>query len=150
MEGEALHFYHVSGSLKGRIDKAAGEEITLGRAPDRHVRFDPERDILASARHARLVLEGRVYYLQDDGSTHGTFLNGEPVLVPRKLVTRDVIQCGRGGPKVKVYYDRDVKKCPVCGNPVYRRHIRCPVCERKVCLMCIDHQARACRDCAGA
>lgn len=30
-----------------------------------------------SRRHARIVREGEIYYLYDEGSTNGTFLNGE-------------------------------------------------------------------------
>ncbi|HET7678427.1 MAG TPA: FHA domain-containing protein [Candidatus Limnocylindrales bacterium] len=52
-------------------------------------------DTFASAEHALLTFRGRSWYLEDRGSTNGTFLNGERIegLVP--LGYGDEIQVGR-------------------------------------------------------
>ena len=49
---------------------------TLGRDADNLIVLD---DPFASNRHARLTFRGRVWYLEDVGSTNGTWLNGRPV-----------------------------------------------------------------------
>jgi len=49
---------------------------TIGRDADNVVVVD---DPFASTHHARLTFRGRVWYLEDLGSTNGTRLNGRPV-----------------------------------------------------------------------
>ena len=49
---------------------------TIGRDADNVVVLD---DPFASTHHARLTFRGRVWYLEDLGSTNGTRLNGRPV-----------------------------------------------------------------------
>lgn len=52
------------------------DELLLGRAPECQVRVN---DPFASARHARLVPRGDGVWLEDLGSTNGTFLGAEAV-----------------------------------------------------------------------
>lgn len=49
----------------------------------------------ASREHAEITREGDAYRLRDRGSRFGTFVNGEPVTVPRLLVHGDRISLGR-------------------------------------------------------
>jgi pSer/pThr/pTyr-binding forkhead associated (FHA) protein len=50
--------------------------ITVGRAPTSDVVLD---DTFVSGAHARLVPRGQFYYVEDLGSTNGTFLNDKQV-----------------------------------------------------------------------
>jgi hypothetical protein len=49
---------------------------TIGRDADNVVVID---DPFASTHHARFTFRGRVWYLEDLGSTNGTMVNGRPV-----------------------------------------------------------------------
>jgi pSer/pThr/pTyr-binding forkhead associated (FHA) protein len=49
------------------------ESITIGRAVENMIRID---DPSVSGRHAQLQLIGNGYYLNDLGSTNGTYVNG--------------------------------------------------------------------------
>jgi pSer/pThr/pTyr-binding forkhead associated (FHA) protein len=49
------------------------ESITIGRAVENMIRID---DPSVSGRHAQLHLIGNGYYLNDLGSTNGTYVNG--------------------------------------------------------------------------
>ena len=69
-----------------------GEEATVGRAPDNLVVLD---DSYASARHARVFRSNGQVYVEDLGSTNGTFLNRQKVSRPVALRQGDRLQVGR-------------------------------------------------------
>jgi len=70
-----------------------GEELTVGRAGNCHVSL-PE-DSTVSQNHARISRrEGRLW-LEDLGSTNGTYLNSNAVTSPALLHKGDRIQVGR-------------------------------------------------------
>jgi ABC-type multidrug transport system ATPase subunit/pSer/pThr/pTyr-binding forkhead associated (FHA) protein len=92
---------HLSGSLAGRIREVDQTEVVLGRDPAvAEVAFSPdERGV--SRRHAMIRLEEGVLMLRDLESSTGTFLDNENV-VEAELRDGDVIELGRGGPRVRV------------------------------------------------
>jgi hypothetical protein len=51
-------------------------------------------DPFASARHARIVARGPYNFLEDLGSTNGTYLNGSRVDAPQRLAPGDKITIG--------------------------------------------------------
>jgi hypothetical protein len=65
--------------------------ITMGRATSADVRID---DPFASAAHARIFPRGQFMYIEDMGSTNGTFLNGRQLHKPEQLKVADVIRIG--------------------------------------------------------
>jgi hypothetical protein len=65
--------------------------ITLGRSPSADLRVD---DPFASSAHARVFPRGRYVYIEDMGSTNGTFLNGRQVRRPEQLNVADSIRIG--------------------------------------------------------
>src|SRR5437879_1773634 len=75
--------------------------IGLGRHPLSDVRFDAERDLDVSARHAAVVQRGAAFIVQDLGSKNGTFVNGKRVEGELQLKDGDVIGCGAKGPAVE-------------------------------------------------
>jgi hypothetical protein len=67
------------------------EGITMGRAASADVKID---DPFASAAHARIFPRGDFMYIEDMGSTNGTFLNGRQLRKPEQLKVADVIRIG--------------------------------------------------------
>ncbi len=79
----------------GRKKQAGWElegEVIVGRAPECAVSLDDE---FASNLHAKIYqAEGR-YYVEDLGSTNGTYVNGRRIHYPTELRNGDRIKIGR-------------------------------------------------------
>ena len=70
-------------SIAMSIGRSAGNDIPIGAdeyASSRHARFDPRRDGL---------------YVEDVGSTNGTFVNGIRLTRERKLTPGDIVRVGQ-------------------------------------------------------
>jgi hypothetical protein len=68
-----------------------GAGATLGRSDGAAIRVD---DAFASSAHARIFPRGEYMYLEDMGSTNGTYLNGRQVKTAERLKMADVIRIG--------------------------------------------------------
>lgn len=66
-------------------------EVTVGRAAGCAVRMD---DAYTSNIHARLYRQDGTLWVEDLGSTNGTWVNAERVVSPVKLGRGDVLQIG--------------------------------------------------------
>jgi FHA domain-containing protein len=66
--------------------------VTIGRSAQNDVALDD--DEFASASHARVQPRQDGVWLEDVGSTNGTFLNGVKVSRPRKLTPGDLVRVG--------------------------------------------------------
>jgi pSer/pThr/pTyr-binding forkhead associated (FHA) protein len=76
--------------LKGR-SYPLKEEITLGRAAGCQVTID---DTYASQLHARVFQRDGTVYVEDLGSTNGTYLNRHKVTGPMQFQRGDKLQIG--------------------------------------------------------
>ena len=76
--------------LKGRTHPL-GEEITLGRAAGCQITID---DTFASQLHARVFQREGQVYVEDLGSTNGTYLNRHKVTGPMVMQRGDKLQIG--------------------------------------------------------
>ena len=76
------------------LDKmlAPSHDTTIGRDVNNAIVIE---DMFASAEHAILTFRGRAWYVEDLGSTNGTFVNGAPVEGVAPLGFGDVIQVGQ-------------------------------------------------------
>ena len=75
------------GDQRWPLDK---DRLTIGRGPDCDIIL-PDR--VVSRRHACIERRNGDYFILDDHSKNGTFVNGEPVTeAPRQLIDGDEIQ----------------------------------------------------------
>ncbi len=68
-----------------------GEGATFGRSDNADIRVD---DAFASSAHARIFPRSEFMYLEDMGSTNGTYLNGRQVKTAERLKMADTIRIG--------------------------------------------------------
>jgi hypothetical protein len=66
--------------------------LTIGRGGQNDIPI--EGDEFASARHARFEPRRDGVWVQDRGSTNGTFVNGTQLERPRRLASGDVVRVG--------------------------------------------------------
>ena len=75
---------------KGRMLDSA--PLTVGRGPQNDIALDG--DDYASAKHARIEPRRDGVWVEDIGSTNGTYLNGIKLTRARKLTPGDVVRVG--------------------------------------------------------
>jgi FHA domain len=68
-----------------------GSGATLGRSGGADINVN---DPFASSAHARIFQRGDYMYVEDMGSTNGTYLNGRPVRTAERLKVADTIRIG--------------------------------------------------------
>ena len=69
-----------------------GDELTIGRAPTAGI--PTTYDIYSSTTHARLFQQDGRVYVEDLGSTNGTYVNSERITKPTRLGRGDLLQVG--------------------------------------------------------
>jgi hypothetical protein len=77
---------------KGDEHRLNGVALSVGRSSSNDIEL--EGDGFASARHARFDPRPDGVWLEDVGSTNGTFVNGIRLERPRRLAPGDVVRVG--------------------------------------------------------
>jgi S1-C subfamily serine protease len=96
-------FKFLSGARAGQVEAFRKSYIGLGRHPLSDVRFDAERDLDVSSRHAAIVRKSEAFVLQDLGSRNGTFVNGTRITGDTPLTDGDVVGFGANGPALEFH-----------------------------------------------
>lgn len=79
------------GLAKGQVFKVGLTGLTVGRGTNNDVVLP---DSFASQEHARLFNRDGEVWLEDLGSTNGTWVNGERIMAPIQLVPGDYVKIG--------------------------------------------------------
>lgn len=89
----------VSGARAGTVI-SLWRDVVIGRRADADLRFDPDRDLDVSARHAVIVRDGERWLLRDLDSRNGTFVNGRRIH-EAELHHGDRVMFGGSGPVIE-------------------------------------------------
>jgi hypothetical protein len=90
LEGPAL-VVRAGGGRAGESFKPTGERTRIGRSPDCEIFLD---DVTVSRNHAVLVERGGEFFVEDQGSLNGTFVNRHRIETAR-LENGDELQVGK-------------------------------------------------------
>ena len=91
-KGVARQLVVTHGALAGTRITLDGRPIMIGRADDSTLVMD---DDYASTRHARISLRGSDWYVEDLGSTNGTYLDRAKVTAPLRVPLGVPIRIGK-------------------------------------------------------
>ena len=100
-------FRILSGGRAGHREVFEQAYIGLGRHPQSDLRFDADKDLDASTRHAAVLKSGDHYVLRDLGSRNGTFVNGHRITADHDLKPGDKVRFGPNGPEVEFHVVAD-------------------------------------------
>jgi S1-C subfamily serine protease len=92
----------LSGARAGQSEVFDQSTILVGRKPSNDLRFDIHGDLDVSGDHAQIREHGGAWFVVDNGSTNGTYLNGLPIRDEAPIRDGDVIAFGKNGPTVEV------------------------------------------------
>jgi pSer/pThr/pTyr-binding forkhead associated (FHA) protein len=82
----------TEGSNAGESLPLSGETITLGRGSDSTIRLD---DDYVSTRHARFVTNGEEWFIEDMGSTNGTYIGSTRVTRATAITPGTAVRLGK-------------------------------------------------------
>ena len=94
-----------NGTLAGRTFELTSGFLTIGRGENCSIRFDPRIERIASKQHAFIEARSDGFYLTDNKSLNGTFVNGHRIERTR-INSGDRIQFGRNGTSAVIYVDQ--------------------------------------------
>ncbi|HKX84531.1 MAG TPA: FHA domain-containing protein, partial [Pyrinomonadaceae bacterium] len=91
---------------KQLAEKSFEKEVVLvGRDPSEcDVAFEKDSYPMVSRRHAEVRWHDNKWWVNDLGSSYGTFLNERPVSSPQVLSFGDAMRFGTDGPTVRVVW----------------------------------------------
>ncbi|WP_229052702.1 FHA domain-containing protein [Aeromicrobium sp. Leaf350] len=90
--GKASLLYVVDGPNAGQSVPLGDQPILLGRGTDAAIRLD---DDYVSTRHARFATNGAEWFVEDVGSTNGTFIGSQRVTSPVAITLGVQVRMGK-------------------------------------------------------
>lgn len=91
MSNEQDHLIITRGPRTGDLIVLSASPITIGRVQPADAVISKDS---VSRQHARISREGSQYMVEDLGSSNGTFVNGQRIQGPTKIVNGDLVQLG--------------------------------------------------------
>jgi len=89
---------------ENKVIELGEEEVIIGRTPECGICLSIEN---VSRRHARVIFRNEEYFVEDLGSTNGTYVNGIKTV---KCVLRNSDQINIGGVKILFTEDKTPQK----------------------------------------
>ena len=86
------HVLVVEGRSQGASADLANAPILIGRGPDAAIQLD---DDYVSTRHARIAASGDQWFVEDLGSTNGTYVGSRRITQPTVIGLGSQVRIGK-------------------------------------------------------
>jgi pSer/pThr/pTyr-binding forkhead associated (FHA) protein len=90
--GAPTNLVVTEGPNEGQIVPLELQPILMGRGSDAALRLD---DDYVSTRHARIATNGEQWFVEDLGSTNGTYLGSQRVTTPTPIAVGTPVRLGK-------------------------------------------------------
>jgi FHA domain len=90
--GQPSHLIVVEGSNEGARAELVDAPLLIGRGPDAAIRLD---DDYVSTRHARVAASEDQWFVEDLGSTNGTYVGSSRITQPTTITLGTQIRIGK-------------------------------------------------------
>lgn len=90
--GQPTHVIVVNGDHAGQRAEVANGPVLIGRGADAAIRLD---DDYASTRHARIAFADGQWFVEDLGSTNGTYLGTVRITQPTPITLGSQVRIGK-------------------------------------------------------
>jgi pSer/pThr/pTyr-binding forkhead associated (FHA) protein len=90
--GSPTHVLVTEGSNAGERAELAAAPILIGRGSDAAIRLD---DDYVSTRHARIAASGDQWFVEDLGSTNGTYIGSVRITQPTTITVGTQVRIGK-------------------------------------------------------
>jgi pSer/pThr/pTyr-binding forkhead associated (FHA) protein len=106
----------TAGSRAGTDFALPGFEVSIGRSPDCTLQFSPT-EVVVSGHHATIYEVGGRFYVRDENSRNGTFVDGRPVK-ECELRHGQTVMFGPSGPaaQVELLAEEEAPTAPIPGT----------------------------------
>ena len=91
-KGSPTHVLVVDGANRGERADLAQAPVLIGRGSDAAIRLD---DDYVSTRHARIASSGDQWFVEDLGSTNGTYIGSARITQPTTLTLGTQVRIGK-------------------------------------------------------
>ncbi|MBN2134586.1 MAG: RDD family protein [Acidobacteria bacterium] len=124
--------------LENKRYKINKPELTIGRGKECDIRLNDDK---ISRLHARILTLKNDIYIEDNGSSNGTYLNNKLITGKKKIKVGDIIQLGSF--VLKVDFEVPTKQYPALDPELLKKEgFSCPHCKKhvskdvKYCVFC--------------
>lgn len=90
--GDPTHVAIVDGGNRGEAIDLANAPLLIGRGTDAAIRLD---DDYVSTRHARIAYSGDQWFVEDLGSTNGTYVGSRRITQPTTISLGSQVRIGK-------------------------------------------------------
>jgi hypothetical protein len=115
MAPQSFRLVMRSGPTPGKAFDLSKNEISIGRDVSNDIIIN---DAEISRRHARLTAQPGGYVLEDNGSTNGTFVNGQRLMGPHLLRPGELVLFGENVGMAFEPVEPDIDATQVAGQPI--------------------------------